>query len=316
METRLLRYFVAVAEEGTVSRAAEVLHIAQPSLSRQVAQLERQLGLKLFERSGTRKVLTSEGREFLRAAREVLEKHAQAEQAAHVLATGGLRRLSLAAPRTTLVDVVAPFVATFTTEDPVPTVSEISVDPQMERVLPQHDLVVTTQTPDEEVVSRPIANLPVWAYVPQQHRWSAKKDVSVQMLAEETLILVSKEFKSRHLIDGALQIQGVAPKNVVETFHGNVAQALASAGRGVAVVTDDAHFDLHPLRIHMDGDPLQVHLHAAWRSSHHAHATLTSLADRLADFCRRRYGETLERQTPRQRSTHVSPEETPRTIGG
>ena len=61
METRVLRYFLAVAREESISRAAEVLHITQPTLSRQLSQLEEELGVTLFER-GTRRIrLTDEG---------------------------------------------------------------------------------------------------------------------------------------------------------------------------------------------------------------------------------------------------------------
>ena len=73
METRVLRYFLAVAREESITKAAEVLHITQPTLSRQIAQMEDDLGVKLFVR-GTRKiVLTNEGLLLRRRAEEFLE---------------------------------------------------------------------------------------------------------------------------------------------------------------------------------------------------------------------------------------------------
>ena len=59
MELRVLRYFLAVVREENILRASEVLHITQPSLSRQLAQLEDELGAKLFER-GNRKITLTE----------------------------------------------------------------------------------------------------------------------------------------------------------------------------------------------------------------------------------------------------------------
>ena len=73
MEIRVLRYFLAVVREESITRAAEVLHISQPTLSRQLAQMEDSMGVKLFSR-GTRKIaLTSEGILLRRRAEEILE---------------------------------------------------------------------------------------------------------------------------------------------------------------------------------------------------------------------------------------------------
>lgn len=73
MELRLLRYFLAVAHEGNVTRAAEVLHITQPTLSRQIAQLEQELRTTLFERNGKRMELSEDGLLLRRRAEEILE---------------------------------------------------------------------------------------------------------------------------------------------------------------------------------------------------------------------------------------------------
>ena len=72
VELRTLRYFVAVAENDSLSAAADVVKITQPALSRQVAQFERTLGIRLFHRPGRSLELTAAGREFLPIARGVL----------------------------------------------------------------------------------------------------------------------------------------------------------------------------------------------------------------------------------------------------
>lgn len=73
METRVLRYFLTVIREESITKAAEVLHITQPTLSRQLAQLEDEIGVKLFSR-GTRKItLTNEGLLLRRRAEEIIE---------------------------------------------------------------------------------------------------------------------------------------------------------------------------------------------------------------------------------------------------
>src|SRR6201993_3786446 len=75
VELRHLRYFVAVAEAENVLRAAtKKLHVSQPAVSRQVRDLEEELGVQLFERTGKAVNLTDAGRVFLREARAVLER--------------------------------------------------------------------------------------------------------------------------------------------------------------------------------------------------------------------------------------------------
>ena len=73
MEIRVLRYFLTVAREESITRAAEVLHITQPTLSRQLSQLEEETGVRLLERGPRRIRLTSEGMLLRRRAEEILE---------------------------------------------------------------------------------------------------------------------------------------------------------------------------------------------------------------------------------------------------
>jgi DNA-binding transcriptional LysR family regulator len=80
MDLRRLKTFAAVAEHGTVLRAAQVLHITQPALSRQIAGLEQEVGFELFERIGRRLLLTPRGEQFLKDSRSLLA-HADLPQA-------------------------------------------------------------------------------------------------------------------------------------------------------------------------------------------------------------------------------------------
>src|SRR3954469_20437350 len=89
MELRHLRYFVAVAEEENVSRAALKLHVSQPALGRQIRDLEEELGFSLLERSAKSVRLTEAGRTFLDEARAVLQRADEAVKTARSIATGG-----------------------------------------------------------------------------------------------------------------------------------------------------------------------------------------------------------------------------------
>ena len=89
MELRHLRYFVAVAEQENVSRAALKLHVSQPALSRQVRDLEEELGFDLLERSAKSVRLTEAGKVFLRESRAVLQRAEEAVSKARLTATKG-----------------------------------------------------------------------------------------------------------------------------------------------------------------------------------------------------------------------------------
>lgn len=96
MELRQLRYFVAVAENESFRRASEILHIAQPALSRQIAMLEGEIGVQLFLRANRRTVVTQAGRAYLHDIRHILLQLEQANNRAHRIASGALGIVRLA----------------------------------------------------------------------------------------------------------------------------------------------------------------------------------------------------------------------------
>src|SRR3954468_3297552 len=106
MELRHLRYFVSVAELGSVSRAAEKLFIAQPALSLQVRQLEEEIGARLLERLPRGVRLTPAGESFLQDARAILARSQQAAVRARERQSGQARSLRLGLVPTTTHSVL------------------------------------------------------------------------------------------------------------------------------------------------------------------------------------------------------------------
>jgi DNA-binding transcriptional LysR family regulator len=95
MELRHLRYFVAIGEALSFTKAAERLHLAQPSLTRQIKDLEAEIGVRLFDRAGKRISLTQEGESFLLDAKRLLAECAQSVQAVQRLSRGEASQLNI-----------------------------------------------------------------------------------------------------------------------------------------------------------------------------------------------------------------------------
>ena len=292
MDLRLLTTFRTVADLGSVSAASRALLVSQPALTRQLQQLERQVGLALFAREAGRLVLTPGGGRFLEAATQVLASAEAARALAAALAAGRLVRVRAAAPTTTLTDVLAPFLATLEPHEPLITVEEEHYAGAVRGLRSRYDLAVLTAPPPTGLCSQEIAVLPVWAHVRADHPLAAGEPPTVARLAEHRLLVLSATARSRRLLDESLVEAGVVAQELLECSNPQVAQALAAAGRGAAVLSDDARFDLVPLPIATPTGPLMLTLHAAWDGGHHAAAELARLAERLRDFCAQRYGRS------------------------
>lgn len=290
VELRQLRYLVATVEEGTVSGAALRLHLTQPGLSRQLRQLERDLGVEVFDRRAGRLTLSRTGRELLPRVREVLAAVDSVRADASFLASGGVRRLTVAAPTVTLTDVVSPFVATMAAADPVVDVRAADGSTTAQMLSAGADLAIGTQRPQRPYAFRRLAVLPVWAYVAPADGWSDRGAVPLGELLERAVVGLPTTFTAREALDAAVASVGGSFSTLVVAANGTIAQALAAAGRGVAVVSDDPRFDLRPLAIDLGDRPLSITLFAAWDSRSIAASSMERLADRLGAWVASRYG--------------------------
>jgi len=119
MELRHLRYFIAVAEESSLGRAAHRLHVSQPALSQQISGLEDELGLKLFKRSSRGVELTEAGRAFLTGGRRVLLAAQEAAERAKEAATGERGRLVIGSLGASTISFLTDVLARFREHNPL-----------------------------------------------------------------------------------------------------------------------------------------------------------------------------------------------------
>ena len=118
MELRHLRYFVAVAETENVSRAALKLHVSQPALSRQIRDLEEEIGFQLLERTAKSVSLTDAGRVFLKESRSLLQQTDEAVKKARAVAKNGNGELHVGYSPTPTARILPPTLRAFQTAIP------------------------------------------------------------------------------------------------------------------------------------------------------------------------------------------------------
>jgi DNA-binding transcriptional LysR family regulator len=137
MELRHFRYFIAVAEESSLGRAAHRLHVSQPALSQQISDLEDELGLKLFTRNSRGVELTEAGRVFLIGGRRVLVAAKEAAERAQEAAKGERGRLVIGSIGASTVSFLSGVLSRFREEHPLVEISlsQMNNRAQVEAVL-------------------------------------------------------------------------------------------------------------------------------------------------------------------------------------
>jgi LysR family transcriptional regulator, benzoate and cis,cis-muconate-responsive activator of ben and cat genes len=290
VQLRHVEYFVATVDAGSVSAAARAVHVTQPALSRQLRQLEDDLGVALFDREAGRLTLSRTGRALLPAARDLIAAAATLGDSARYHRAGGVERLTVAAPTVTLTDVVSPFVAGMSPDEPVIDVRSADGETPADMLRAGADLAITSQRPGPPYVSRTLAVLPVWACVRRDHPWAGRARVPLGELVGQVLVVPPHGYGAREALETAQSAAGTTARALVETGNGTIAQALAAAGRGVAVVSDEPRFDLHALTVDLGDDVLSLRLVAAWDGRSVASGALAALAERLAAWTVARYG--------------------------
>ncbi|MEE8501809.1 MAG: LysR substrate-binding domain-containing protein [Kiloniellales bacterium] len=232
-----LRAFHAVASAGSYTRASEMLHVTQPTLSGQVKALEEAYGVRLFQRRGRGVELTDLGRRLLNVTRRLNSVEAEAEQllAASRGLTGGQLRVGADAPAH-----VVPLLAAFSRRHPG---VELSISfGNSEKVL--QDLlarrseiaVLADVAPDDRIYALPLRRDCLVAFVNRGHRWARRRSIRLAELSEERVILREPGSTTRAIFEGALAEHAIRPGGVLEIGSREAVREAVVAGLGVGLV--------------------------------------------------------------------------------
>ncbi len=246
MELRHLRYFVTVAEEGHITRAAERLGIQQPPLSKQIRILEEEIGARLFRRTPRGVVLTDVGTAFFEDVQRILGDVDQAVARARRTARGEAGRIIVGLTSSaTFHPLVRRVIRKF--RETAPGVSlELREKASAEQVnaLIAEDLdvgFIRTPVPkDSGITVYPLIEEPMLAAIPEGHRLSRSDDgpLSLEALAGEPFVLYRRSTGAGlyDSIIAACNTAGFAPRTEQEAPWIGATLNLAAAGLGVTIV--------------------------------------------------------------------------------
>lgn len=287
---RQLQYFLAVAESLHFSKAAEKLFVTQPTLSHQLAELEAQVGLPLFDRSGKAVRLTQAGEIFHGYAKRSIE---EIEAGCNALAElEGLQRgeLCIGVTQSFVHQLMPPIIAEFLARYPAVRldVEEMTAQ-QIERQLADGVLdlgIAFAPAALEETELEPILEERLVLVVGRNHPLAGEAIVRMAQLEGVPLVLLRREYSTRQLIETYMEQAGVKPTVACETNTIDLMRGLAAASALAAILPESSVQKTEALCVVPLTDPEPIRTSALlW--SRHKYRTLA--AKTFAQIVRERF---------------------------
>ena len=276
MELRHIRYFIAVAEYLNFREAAQRLHIAQPPLSRQIQQLEEDLGVQLFERDRRRVVLTKAGHAFLEEARKLMVQASHAVEAARHAQRGdtGVIKVGIASG---LGGVVSQVVFAFRNRWPAIEVECRDVFSNFQSdALRKREIDVGFLRPPLDHAALNCELLYEEEFVvilPKSHRLAKRRALRIHQIADEPLIVFDRNFSSGlyDKILGLFSRHGLTPRLIpthVEA-HEEAGAIMVASGKaifmGAGAIVNRTVAGIELASVHLNEPDAKIEVYAAWR---------------------------------------------------
>jgi LysR family hydrogen peroxide-inducible transcriptional activator len=244
MEVHQLRYFCAVAETGSFTRAAAREQVAQPSLSQQIMKLEEELGVRLFDRLGRAVRLTEPGQIFLPRARTVLgELRAAKEEVAEKQSTVN-GKVSVGVIPTIAPYFLPPRIALFSRKYPLATITvmeDVTVR-LMDRLRGGLvDLaIMALPARGHDLECYPLRTERLFAILPKGHPLSRKRSLKMKELRSEPFLLLRDDHCFRDTAIEVCKQARLVPQVVFESGQFSSILGMVAAGLGISIVPEMA----------------------------------------------------------------------------
>src|SRR5579872_5504835 len=244
MELHQLRYFCAVAETGSFTRAAEREKVAQPSLSQQIMKLEEELGTRLFDRLGRAVRLTDLGQTFLPRARTILRELKAAKEEVTE------KKTSISGPVTVgVIPTIAPYflpsrIATFSRKFPQATLSVVEditlglMDRLRAGLIDMALMALPMRGHDFDSFALRTERL--FAILPKEHPLNRKRSLTMKELREEPFLLLRDDHCFRETTMEACDRARIHPRVVFESGQFSSILGMVGAGLGISIIPEMA----------------------------------------------------------------------------
>lgn len=241
MNFKHLKYFVATAETGQVSRAAKLLSISQSSVTSSVRELEAILGVSLFQRRAQGMDLTKEGREFLHAARDILERI----DAAHGFDRGSNEitgTLTLAASYTVLGYFLPFHLGRLSQLYPrleiqIVELNRQSIEDQLLRCQIDMAVALTSNIQRDGIETLTLLRSPRRLWVPAGHAFCHEGDVPLSRIAQESYVMLTVD-EAAHSSMKYWNSHNQTPNVKLRTSSVEAVRSLVANGQGVTILSD------------------------------------------------------------------------------
>jgi DNA-binding transcriptional LysR family regulator len=257
MDLRDLQTFVAVATQGTVSKAALQLHIAQPALSRRIGDLERELGVRLFDRIRRRLVLTGEGERLLSECQSIVTAVDALTERAELLRRPDAGVLKVAVTPQMIDGVFSNFLHHYAAKFPnveIQLTEAVGMEPFARLDAGEVHLVISYQQLVEIeshwLETFPLPPIEFLAAGHESFVFKPGQVAEVAHLARYPLLLLDKSYAGmRGTFDAVCRLAGVKPRVYIESRSPHTLLAMAEAGHGIAIVPSVLPTHRYRLRI-------------------------------------------------------------------
>lgn len=238
MELRQVRYVLAVAEERSFSRAANRLHLAQPSLSQQIAKLEKMLGVALFHRLPQHVELTDAGQRFVQVAQTLVDLADGLEREMRSYAVGESGKLLVGSLPITGAYVLPHVISAFTRLFPGVELQLIEdTSSRLEQLLVRGKIDVSLLTlpiGDPSIETIPAIHEEIFLALPPQHPLAGCEEIDLAELADQPFILLKEGQGFRTISLRLCEQAGFRPRIVFESSNIQTVQSLVAAGMGIS----------------------------------------------------------------------------------